>query len=171
MPLSLQASEGQKADQTDDSLLDRLKGMVTNIDESHSFTLAQHRSHQSHASHGSHQSHRSYGYRLPTGEAETAVASAPSRNEMSTPPNSILPVSPATARKLKVLPGNSGKFGELVTRAQIALAAKGYDVGAMDGQIDARTVAALYRYQGDQGMVPDGKLTNEVLSSLGIVAQ
>ena len=70
-----------------------------------------------------------------------------------------------------MLPGNSGKFQELVQRTQLALLAKGYSVGTIDGEVDAKTVAALYRYQTDQGMVPSGKLTSDTLSSLGIVAQ
>jgi hypothetical protein len=40
----------------------------------------------------------------------------------------------------------------------------------VNGELHARTVAALYRYQADRGLVPSGKLTNELLSSLGIAA-
>jgi len=156
-----------------DPLFDEIKGIVTSIDESHRFTLAQHRSHISHGSHGSHQSHRSYSYQLPLGEGapDTAVALGSTRNEMSTPPNSVLPSSPAIAKKLKILPGNSGKFRELVMRTQIVLLAKGYEVGEVNGELHARTVAALYRYQDDVGQIPSGRVTSEVLSSLGIIAQ
>ena len=173
-PLSVAADDDTKANlRSGDSLFDQMKGIVTSIDESHRFTLAQHQSHVSHGSHGSHQSHRSYSYQLLPGEGgpDATVASASTRNEMSTPPSSVLPSSPAIAKKLKILPGNSGKFYELVMRTQIALLAKGYQVGEVNGELHARTVAALYQYQEDTGQIPSGKMTNEVLSSLGIVAQ
>jgi His-Xaa-Ser repeat protein HxsA len=152
---------------TDDSFFDGLKKIVSSIGDAHKFTLAQHRSH---GSHGSHSSHRSSAIRLAPGDAQVMTASASTRNEMSTPPTSLLPSTPAITKKLKVLPGNSGKFRELVTQAQIALLVRGYEVGEVNGELHARTVAALYRYQADRGLVPSGKLTNEVLSSLGIAA-
>lgn len=152
----------------DDSLFDGFKNIVANIDESHEFTLAQHSSHESHQS---HQSHRSYGYRVTPEDDAVKQASLGSRNESSTPYNSVLPSTPAIAKKLKVLPGNSGKFHTLVTRAQLALIARGYEAGEVNGEVHARTVAALYRYQSDAGLVPSGKVTPETLSSLGIIAQ
>lgn len=166
-------AEATRAGGIQDRELDIAKNVVTSIDESHTFTLAQHRSHQSHHSHGSHQSHRSYSHRLMPGEgpAEAMAASAVGRNESSVPANSILPSSPAIAKKLKVLPGNSEKFQKLITRAQLALLARGYDVGAVDGEMHARTIAAIYQYQTATGLIPSGKMTNETLSSLGIVAQ
>ena len=173
-PLAVAAGDDTKASgRSADTLTDQMKDIVTSIDESHRFTLAQHQSHASHGSHGSHQSHRSYSDRLLPGEGtpDAAVVLATTRNEMSTPYNSVLPGSPAIARKLTILPGNSGKFRELVMRTQIALLAKGYQVGEVNGELHARTVAALYHYQEDTGQIPSGKLTNEVLSSFGIVAQ
>jgi len=164
---------GHATQETDDgSLFDSLKKMVVNIDDSHHFTLAQHSSHQSHSSHGSHQSHRSYSYRLAPDDAGAVTqASAQTRNEYSTPFTSVLPSTPAIARKLKVLPGHSEKFKELVTRAQLALLSRGYESGEVNGEIHARTVAALYLYQSEAGFVPSGRLTPETLSSLGIIAQ
>jgi His-Xaa-Ser repeat protein HxsA len=167
------AFAGQAPEETgdkEDSLFDGLKEIVANLEQSHQFTLAQHQSHQSHSS---HQSHRSYGYRLTPADnsAGTEYASLISRNEASTPATSVLPSTPAIAKKLKILPGNSKKFGELVARLQIALLVEGYEAGEPNGQLHARTIAALYRYQSDRGIVPSGKITNEVLSSLGIVAQ
>jgi His-Xaa-Ser repeat protein HxsA len=159
------AGDEEEATATEGSFFDGLKKIVSSISDTHKFTLAQHRSHSSHASHSSH---RSSGARLTRGDAQ--VASGSTRNEMSTPPTSILPSTPAITRKLKILPGNSGKFRELVTQAQIALLVRGYETGEVSGELHARTVAALYRYQADKGLVPSGKLTNEVLSSLGIAA-
>ena len=168
------AASGQQAEpgvktQTD-SLIDSVKRIVSNLGESHRYTLAQHRSH---GSHSSHRSHRSSSYRMTPGDsaAEVATASLTTRNERSTPPTSVLPSSPAIVKKLKILPGNSGKFRELVNRVQVALAVRGYETGEINGDLHARTVAALYRYQADSGLVPSGKATEETLSSLGIVAQ
>lgn len=173
-PLPLVADNDVKVNvHLGDPLFDRMKSIATSIDESHQFTLAQHRSHGSHGSHGSHQSHRSYSYQLLPGEGQptTAVASSGTRNERSTPANSVLPSSPAIVKKLKILPGNSKKFRKLVMRLQISLLGRGYEVGEVNGELHARTIAALYRYQNDAGQIPSGKVTNEVLSSLGIVAQ
>ncbi len=168
-PLPASADDDSKASpHPDDSVIDRIKSLVMNIGDSHTYTLAQHRSHSSHRSHRSHASHRSGGIQLVPGPLATA---ATTRNETSTPPNSILPSSPAVARKLTILPGNSQKFRDLVLRTQIALHSKGYQVGDVNGQLHARTVAALYQYQEDAGEVPSGRLTTASLSLLGIVAQ
>jgi His-Xaa-Ser repeat protein HxsA len=154
----------------EDSFLDNLKKIVSGVDESHRFTLAGHRSH---GSHSSHSSHRSSSYRITPddGAAKVMTASLSTRNERSTPPNSVLPSTPAIAGKLKVLPGNSAKFQELVTQLQVALQVRGYEAGEIDGTLHARTVAALYHYQKDSGMIPSGKVTPHTLSSLGIIAQ
>jgi His-Xaa-Ser repeat protein HxsA len=159
---------GQGSVVNDDSLIDSFKKIVANIDESHEFTLARH---SSHASHASHQSHRSYSYRVTPEDDAVMQASAKSRNESSTPYNSVLPSTPAIAKKLKVLPGNSEKFHTLVTRMQLALIVRGYEAGEINGEVHARTVAALYRYQSDAGFVPSGKVTPATLSSLGLIAQ
>ncbi len=162
--------EAEKSSESEISLFDHMKGIVKNIEEAHQFTLAQHRSHQSHSS---HQSHRSSSYQSPSIQSgsQATLPAESTRNKMSTPPNSVLPSSPAIVKKLKILPGNSGKFRELVMRTQIALLSKGYHVGEINGELHARMVAALYKYQEDTGQIPSGKLTNETLSSLGIAAQ
>lgn len=152
-----------------DSLWSSVKKMVTNMSESHTFILAGHRSHGSHASHSSH---RSSGSRLIPGDgSQVETAAADTRNMNSTPPTSVLPNSPAITKKLKVLPGNSGKFKDIVTQAQVALLVRGYESGEVSGELHARTAAAIYRYQSDHGFVPTGKLTGEVLASLGIAAK
>ena len=153
------------------SFLDEIEKIVSSIGESDRYTLAQHGSHASHASHSSHHSH--YGP-LPPSEDEVfgaAPTGASTRNEASTPPSSILPSSPAIAKKLTVLPGNSKKFRELVLRTQLALVSRGYDVGEINGEVHARTVAAVYEYQSRSGLIPTGKITNETLGSLSITAQ
>ena len=168
-PFAAAGSEEPLQPDNPSSLFESLKKIVWNIGDSHQFTLAQHRSH---GSHESHQSHRSHGYRLTPGDAaEVMQASVGSRNEASTPASSILPSTPAIAKKLKVLPGNSTKFHDLVTQMQLSLLARGYEVGDINGELHARTIAALYRYQANSGLVPSGKISNNTLSSLGIIAR
>jgi His-Xaa-Ser repeat protein HxsA len=175
VPFGAAASESPaEANPLDRSLMDNIDASISGIEEAHHYTLAQHSSHASHASHGSHGSHRSSSMRINTPSTNAALATlegASTRNVSSTPPNSVLPSSPAIARKLIVLPGNSKKFRDIVMRVQIALVAQGYEVGAVDGSLHARTVAAIYRYQSDTGMIPSGKINTETLNFLGVQAQ
>ena len=53
-----------------------------------------------------------------------------------------------------------------VRRVQTALAARGYDVGPIVGIIGSRTSAAIRAFQSDQGLVPDGRLTAELVERL-----
>jgi His-Xaa-Ser repeat protein HxsA len=157
-----------------------LSKLIELMEHKQTYTLAGHSSHASHASHGSHgshASHRSY-YKppeidqgddtvsLPNPSIELAVA----RNDRSTPATSVLPSSPAITKKLKVLKGNSPKFKDIVTQSQLALLARGHDVGAVNGELDARTRAAIFKFQSASGFAPDGKLTPQVLSALNIAA-
>ena len=159
--------------------LENAKSMVQGIQDRQVFTLAAHSSHASHSSHGSHSSHSSSSLILEQiGEDEQRAAleaaeeSLTSRNESSTPRSTVLPSSPAIAKtkKLKILPGNSQKFADVVMQVQIALGTRGFDMGVVNGEYHARTIASIYEYQEAQGMPATGKLTPETLSSLGIVA-
>lgn len=161
------------------SLIDDIVQHTQSIADSHEFTLAQHRSH---ASHASHSSHRSGGLvpekpdqdldRSELGQPAQLIATAyTGRNEMSTPRQNVLPSSPQTAKKPKVLKGNTRKFGEIVSRAQVALMIRGYEVGAPSGELDSKTIAALYKYQRANSIPPTGKLNNNTLTSLGLAAQ
>jgi His-Xaa-Ser repeat protein HxsA len=161
------------------------KTMIDRIESRQAFTLAQHASHSSHSSHGSHASHGSHSSHSSGGVLLGSLDSSEvgrvdyepvvGRNFGSTPTNAILPSSPAITdlsnekRKLKVLPGNSGKFKDTVLRTQVALATKGYSVGEINGELHARTVAAVYEFQLQSGLEPTGKLSPDTLSRLGIV--
>ena len=151
---------------------DDISDIISSINDSHEYTLA---GHTSHGSHRSHRSHRSGRVHVPPSEGINNTIGITSnllntRNTMSTPPKSVLPSSFAVTKAMKVLPGNSLKFKKILLRAQLSLNSSGYDVGAMGTGMDAKTVAAIYRFQKDKGMIPSGKLTNEVLSALGIAA-
>lgn len=178
MPAQGWAEDDSRADRHDKkSFLDNLEAIVSDISESHTYTLAQHQSHASHGSHGSHGSHRSGGYAPPNvpedgrGLSFVSYEEGSGRNEMSTPRSTILPSSPAIAKKVKILPGNSAKFKEIVSRLQIALLSQGYDVGQINGEMDAKTIAAIYHYQSRSGLIPSGRVSDETLGLLGIVAQ
>ncbi len=160
-----------------DGLLNKAKSIVSDIKKRQIYTLAQHSSHSSHSSHGSHSSHSSHasgGARSLSIDDIDAQDILAGRNESSTPRNTVLPSSRIVVeeeRKLKILPGNSDKFTKIVLSAQLALAAKGYNVGAIDGSLHARSIAAVFEYQNDNAILASGKLDTDTLSSLGIVAE
>ena len=123
-----------------------------------------------HGSHGSHDSHSSY---MPSNIIDPQKTQEIStRNENSTPRQTVLPSSPAIAefgsRKLKKLPGHSQLFKDAVQKVQVALMVKGYEVGEINGEMHSRTIAAIYEYQQDINFIPSGKLTSDTLASLGI---
>ena len=179
------SAQPQNQEQPKSSFLDDIKKIVKSMTLPHEYTLAQHSSHYSHRSHGSHGSHRSY-FMPPELEEDfilksetAALESSVSRNENSTPRNTVLPsspaiavsISPAIAKKLKVLPGNSSKFKEVITAVQVALLARGYEVGPITGNLQAKTMAAVFKFQQENGLLPNGKLTPEVLTALNVVAK
>lgn len=149
------------------SLKDRIGKIIQNLEDKQEYNLAGHSSHQSH---GSHRSHQSSSYRLPPA-SDNANDIIASRNLQSTPNTSILPSSQAVAKKIKTLPGNSAKFKNTIENIQTALLIKGYDVGAIDGNLHAETASAIYQYQSDNGFIPNGRVTNEVLASLAIIVE
>ena len=169
----------QSFQESKDGFFDRVKAYVSDINDSQSYTLAQHSSHASHGSHGSHASHSSHsshssynGVNVVDPDMKDEISTVLTRNEDSTPRQTILPSSPAItdygSRKLKVLPGNSQAFKDTIKTLQLALATKGYDVGELNGEMHSRTIAAIYEYQSDSNFIPSGKATPETLSSLGI---
>ena len=170
-----------------DSKLDNAKSIANDIADQQIYTLAQHQSHSSHTSHGSHSSHSSHS----SSSSMTTVLDSPAvvageensesesayfsrdRNERSTPRSTVLPSTPAInkTKKLIRLPGNSTKFEDTVKSMQLALTSLGYVVGNLSGELDARTIAAIYEYQEASGYLPTGILTPETLSNLNIVVQ
>jgi peptidoglycan hydrolase-like protein with peptidoglycan-binding domain len=54
----------------------------------------------------------------------------------------------------------------IVKHVQQALLARGYRPGAADGRLTAETVAALRTFETDQGLVPRGRISAEVLERL-----
>ena len=60
------------------------------------------------------------------------------------------------------------KPNDTTRRAQQALNAAGYNVGAPDGRAGAQTTAAVKKYQGDRHLPVTGRLDDATLKSLGI---
>ena len=168
-------SSAEDASPAKPTLADHISEVVSSITDSHEYTLA---GHSSHSSHGSHRSHRSGGYHPgpPPEKFNNDAAGISSdlngtRNVNSTPFKSVLPSSFGVVKKVKVLPGNSEKFKNILLRVQLNLNSLGYEIGAMGNGLDAKTVAAIYKFQNDRGMVPSGKITPQVLGALQIIAQ
>ena len=59
---------------------------------------------------------------------------------------------------------------QLVASIQRALIARGYYNGAINGRVDARTTAAIGRFQTDQGDVHTNVLTLRTARTLGLIA-
>lgn len=132
------------------------------------FTLAGHRSH---SSHGSHRSHRSSSGGSPSVPRTYTPPPAPTpptenRNYNSTPPNSIIPGSPAF--NLPKINGNSAQFERIVRRLQMILFAYGFYSGELDGVPGTDTRAAIAKYQSSKGLKVTGQVDDALIKSLGI---
>ena len=55
-----------------------------------------------------------------------------------------------------------------IRNAQIALIARGYNAGAIDGQWSPSTQSAVRRFQADQRLAQSGALDDATLSALGL---
>src|SRR6056297_2425954 len=96
---------------SDNSLIDDIVQHAISISELNEYDLSAHQSHQSHQSHGSHSSHRSYhrpeapddGITYAPSGVEGDALQISGRNESSTPRSAVLPKSPSTVRKPKIL--------------------------------------------------------------------
>lgn len=156
----------------DDNFLLKNVGKIDNDKVSNIF--AGHRSHSSHASHGSHASHRSY-YAPPemqdpdlsaVPESDGLHASV-ERNVLSTPVKSILPSSPAILKKKNIV-GTTNEFKKIVIEVQLALMARNFDIGVVDGFPGTRTMKSIFEYQLKNGLVETGRINDQLIKSLGI---
>ena len=106
----------------------------------------------------------------PVPEAESAFAvpdvATGARNERSTPPNSILPFSPAIApRDPHQVPPQP------VALAKAILVRLGYDVGRLDNRTTARFRAAIFQFQVARGLTGSGNLDLATLEALGLASE
>jgi len=121
-------------------------------------------SHSSHASHASHASHSS---------GSGASYSSPDYTPAYTPPDSTTsPSSPAVDTPLTPPPATSRPTTDqlqlMIMRVQAALYARGYDPGAIDGEMSEKTKEALRLFQAAHGLPPTAKMTTETLNALGV---
>jgi His-Xaa-Ser repeat protein HxsA len=56
----------------------------------------------------------------------------------------------------------------MIMRVQAALYSKGYDPGAIDGELTSQTKLALSRFQSAHGLAADSKMTTATLNALGV---
>lgn len=124
---------------------------------------ASHSSHSSHASHASHSSHSS--------GSGTSYGYTPTYNP---PPQSTAPQGAsgaATSAPLisptKLRP-SIDQLQLMIMRVQAALYARGYDPGAIDGEMSAKTKDALRLFQVAHGLPANAKMTTETLNALGV---
>ena len=130
---------------------------------------ASHSSHSSHSSHASHSSGSSGIYRAPRDYT-------PAYTPAYTPP----PPAPAPARVNNYSSGmqplmstgtprlNADQLRLMIMRVQAALYAKGYDPGAIDGELTEPTKLALRKFQSAHGLVVTGKMTTQTMNALGV---
>ena len=178
----------------DNSAIEKSKsdiGINNIINRNLPFTLAAHSSHRSHgshrshrstshsshsssyhSSHSSHYSHQSYGGSLPQENIQQEESKRfAGRNINSTPPESILPRSPAIVPILtskEIIKGSSKEFVILTERVQLALYAMGYYSGAINGVIDTELKASIIKYQKKHNLDITGTLSDELIGGLYI---
>lgn len=88
-----------------------------------------------------------------------------SRNENSTPRESVLPFSPAISGQ------RQNAEVDAVLRSKAILTTLGYDVGRFDDRMSAKLSAAVYRFQKAHGLHPSGKLDTSTLQKLGVAQE
>lgn len=92
-----------------------------------------------------------------------------SRNEESTPRQTVLPSSPAISSRLPAEAPDAPV--EAILRVKAILTTLGYEVGRFDGLMTARLKAALYTYQINHGLAATGSLDQPTMNRLGIGVQ
>lgn len=158
---------------------------------------AGHRSHSSHSSHSSHYSSSGGSYRstapstyVPPPPPPSATYTPPRPKKTTPRPSSrssaTSTLQPSTTQSYDgmtydgssmstepVLDGPAPRAGAdqlalMVMRVQAALFSKGYDPGAISGEFDASTKAALRKFQAMHGLKASGMMTTETLNALGV---
>lgn len=132
---------------------------------------AQHRSHSSHSSHRSHSSHYSSSGGGSYQPAYTPPPAPPPPAPRANPPPATAPnnlYSPSTSTKKESTRPTGDELKLMIMRVQAALFSKGYDPGAIDGELNEKTKTALRSFQAAKGLKVTGTMTTETLTALGI---
>ncbi|WP_110601508.1 His-Xaa-Ser repeat protein HxsA [Salinicola lusitanus] len=136
---------------------------------------AAHRSHSSHSSHASHRS-GSGSYSAPSKRYSSPRPPLPSSGVRRGTTGSSQPVDPGrpatvTSRSGNDIDPSDVSLQDLVRRVQLALVVQGYEPGSVDGVMGPKTRSALRSFQKDNHLEVTGRMTNETLNSLNVVAR
>ncbi|MGH6932883.1 MAG: peptidoglycan-binding domain-containing protein, partial [Dongiaceae bacterium] len=95
----------------------------------------------------------------PVGQPRVLYSGAPSHDGNSAPASNY-DYAPEAANRLQKI---------YTVTVQRELSAKGYQPGPIDGMAGARTSAAIRRYQADNGLVVDGRVSLQLLNHLRLI--
>jgi len=128
---------------------------------------ASHSSHSSHSSHASHSSHSSgsgasYGYTPAYTPAYTPPPLPTAPRDSNGAAMGAPLISPTKSRP------SVDQLQLMIMRVQAALYARGYDPGAIDGEMSLKTKEALRLFQMAHGLPANAKMTTETLNALGV---
>jgi photosystem II stability/assembly factor-like uncharacterized protein len=109
--------------------------------------------------------------------ASRKPATGPARRRNSGVRRTVAQSRPTSSRGAAPQPSQPGQriaapksSDDTVRRAQQALERAGYEIGTPDGQLGARTVAAIKRFQTDRYLTVSGRLDETTLAALGVAA-
>jgi len=125
---------------------------------------ASHSSHSSHASHASHSSGSgtSYGYTPAYTPAYAPPPQSTAPQGSGAAATGVPLISPTKSRP------SIDQLQLMIMRVQAALYARGYDPGAIDGEMSTKTKEALRLFQTARGLPANAKMTTETLNALGV---
>jgi peptidoglycan hydrolase-like protein with peptidoglycan-binding domain len=86
-------------------------------------------------------------------------------------PSSSTSSSPSSQQNDSNASSAQSQNAQTMREVQQALKQKGFDVGAIDGQMGPETQSALRDFQQSQGLPQSGNLDSQTLSALGVSAQ
>ena len=104
----------------------------------------------------------------PVARAGQSSTSAPSSSSSSSTSTTTKRPTHKHKHYTKHQPGQKAPTSDRISEIQTALAREGYLKGDPNGKMDANTVAALEKFQSDNGLDADGKLGAPTLQKLGL---
>lgn len=129
---------------------------------------ASHSSHSSHASHASHSSHSSGSGSSYRYTPAYAPAYAPPPPQSAAPQGSNGAATGSSLISPTKLRPSVDQLQLMIMRVQAALYARGYDPGAIDGEMSVKTKEALRLFQAAHGLPANAKMATETLNALGV---
>jgi peptidoglycan hydrolase-like protein with peptidoglycan-binding domain len=96
----------------------------------------------------------------------TASPSRPAANESPTAVSGRSQIPPPVSTDLPPLDAGAGESQRIVRAVQRELAARGYDVGQVDGSLSDKTRAAISAFQSKQGLTVTGVPSDDLLRQI-----